>query len=159
MCFWLRHELEPGLGDGALQREIRGVDLATLFEKPHAAPGCGAINCGSRKVVVRCGCKLFERGRIAGHALKRQTGWIYPKMSRLPRTVSEVIRVFDTVRPRLQRLGRLVASYELMERRRVLHAEVLRAAGSTDLAGVTGALGEMWSTLGDSVRDNPRVAP
>ena len=39
--------------------------------------------------------------RIAGHALRRQTGWIYPKMSRLPRTVSEVIRVFDTVRPRL----------------------------------------------------------
>jgi DNA-binding transcriptional LysR family regulator len=39
--------------------------------------------------------------RIAGHALKRQTGWLYPKMSRLPRTVSEVIRVFDTVRPGL----------------------------------------------------------
>ena len=39
--------------------------------------------------------------RIAGHPLKRQTGWLYPKMSRLPRTVSEVIRVFDSVRPRL----------------------------------------------------------
>ena len=39
--------------------------------------------------------------RIAGHALRRQTGWIYPKMSRLPRMVAEVIRVFDTVRPRL----------------------------------------------------------
>lgn len=39
--------------------------------------------------------------RVAGHALKRQTGWLYPKMSRLPRTVSEVIRVFETVLPRL----------------------------------------------------------
>jgi DNA-binding transcriptional LysR family regulator len=39
--------------------------------------------------------------RIAGHSLKRQTGWLYPKMSRLPRTVSEVIRVFETVLPRL----------------------------------------------------------
>lgn len=39
--------------------------------------------------------------RIAGHALVRETGWIYPKMSRLPRTVSEVIRIFETVRPRL----------------------------------------------------------
>jgi DNA-binding transcriptional LysR family regulator len=39
--------------------------------------------------------------RIAGHALKRQTGWLYPKMSRLPRTVSEVIRIFETVLPRL----------------------------------------------------------
>jgi DNA-binding transcriptional LysR family regulator len=39
--------------------------------------------------------------RIAGHALVRQTGWLYPKMTRLPRPVSEVIRVFETVRPRL----------------------------------------------------------
>ena len=40
---------------------------------------------------------LFCR-RIAGHALRRQTGWIYPKMGRLPRTVSEVIRVFEQIR-------------------------------------------------------------
>ena len=39
--------------------------------------------------------------RISGHPLKRQTGWLYPKMSRLPRTVSEVIRVFESVRPKL----------------------------------------------------------
>jgi DNA-binding transcriptional LysR family regulator len=39
--------------------------------------------------------------RIAGHRLVRETGWIYPKMSRLPRTVAEVIRVFDNVRPHL----------------------------------------------------------
>ena len=35
------------------------------------------------------------------HSLDRQTGWLYPKMSRLPRTVSEVMSVFETVRPRL----------------------------------------------------------
>jgi DNA-binding transcriptional LysR family regulator len=40
--------------------------------------------------------------RIAGEALVRQTGWLYPKMSRLPRTVSEVLRVFESVRPRLE---------------------------------------------------------
>jgi DNA-binding transcriptional LysR family regulator len=40
--------------------------------------------------------------RIAGHALHRETGWLYPKMSRLPRTVTEVVRVFDQVRPTLQ---------------------------------------------------------
>ena len=40
--------------------------------------------------------------RIAGHSLVRQTGWLYPKMSRLPRTVSEVIRIFETVRPRFE---------------------------------------------------------
>ena len=40
--------------------------------------------------------------RIAEHSLVRQTGWLYPKMSRLPRTVSEVLRVFETVRPQLE---------------------------------------------------------
>jgi DNA-binding transcriptional LysR family regulator len=49
---------------------------------------------------VRSG-QLFCSG-IAGHSLVRQTGWLYPKMSRLPRTVSEVIRIFETIRPRLE---------------------------------------------------------
>jgi DNA-binding transcriptional LysR family regulator len=44
--------------------------------------------------------------RIAGQSLHRQTGWLYPKMSRLPRTVTEVIRVFDQVRPRLDAAAR-----------------------------------------------------
>ena len=39
--------------------------------------------------------------RIAGHTLERRFGWLYPKMTRLPRAVSEVLRVFETVRPRL----------------------------------------------------------
>ncbi len=44
--------------------------------------------------------------RIAGQALHRETGWLYPKMSRLPRTVTEVIRVFDQVRPTLEAAAR-----------------------------------------------------
>jgi DNA-binding transcriptional LysR family regulator len=44
--------------------------------------------------------------RINGHSLQRQTGWLYPKMSRLPRTVTEVIRVFEEVRPRLEAAAR-----------------------------------------------------
>jgi DNA-binding transcriptional LysR family regulator len=43
---------------------------------------------------------------IAGHSLHRQTGWLYPKMSRLPRTLTEVIRVFDQVRPALEAAAR-----------------------------------------------------
>jgi DNA-binding transcriptional LysR family regulator len=39
--------------------------------------------------------------RISGAQLERQTGWLYPKMARLPRAVSEVMSVFETVRPRL----------------------------------------------------------
>jgi DNA-binding transcriptional LysR family regulator len=44
--------------------------------------------------------------RIAGQSLYRETGWLYPKMSRLPRSVTEVIRVFDRVRPSLEAAAR-----------------------------------------------------
>ena len=44
--------------------------------------------------------------RLAGHTLRRQTGWLYPKMSRLPRPVSEVIRVFEKIRPRFDEAAR-----------------------------------------------------
>jgi len=40
--------------------------------------------------------------RITGVSLVRQTGWLYPKMGRLPRAVTEVIRVLETMRPQLE---------------------------------------------------------
>src|SRR5919106_5017502 len=40
--------------------------------------------------------------RIEGRSLVRETGWIYPKMSRTPRAVQEVIRAFERVRPKLK---------------------------------------------------------
>jgi DNA-binding transcriptional LysR family regulator len=40
--------------------------------------------------------------RIAGVSLERQTGWLYPKMGRLPRALTEVMRVFETMRPQFE---------------------------------------------------------
>ena len=40
--------------------------------------------------------------RIDGRPLIRETGWVYPKMSRTPRTVDEVMKAFEKVRPRLR---------------------------------------------------------
>jgi DNA-binding transcriptional LysR family regulator len=40
--------------------------------------------------------------RIADTSLVRRTGWLYPKMGRLPRAVAEVMRVFETMRPQLE---------------------------------------------------------
>ena len=40
--------------------------------------------------------------RIEGRSLVRETGWIYPKMSRTPRAVQEVIRAFERVRSKLR---------------------------------------------------------
>lgn len=44
----------------------------------------------------------FYCARIEGRSLMRETGWVYPKMSRTPRAVEEVIRAFDRVRPKLR---------------------------------------------------------
>ena len=55
--------------------------------------------------------KLLFCSRIAGHTLSRRTGWLYPKMSRLPRTVSEVIRVFGQIRPRFAEEARAPRNY------------------------------------------------
>ncbi len=49
--------------------------------------------------------------RIEGHALHRQTGWLYPKMRRLPRAVSEVMRVFEQIRPQLESAVRAPKNY------------------------------------------------
>jgi DNA-binding transcriptional LysR family regulator len=49
--------------------------------------------------------------RITGHALWRQTGWLYPKMGRLPRTIAEVIRVFNTIRGRFDEAVRAPKNY------------------------------------------------
>ena len=40
--------------------------------------------------------------RIDGRALIRETGWVYPKMSRTPRAVEEVVQAFEKVRPKLR---------------------------------------------------------
>ena len=66
-----------------------------------ATASASASSRGRRRPPTSARGQLFC-SRIAGHSLVRQTGWLYPKMSRLPRTVSEVIRIFETVRPRLE---------------------------------------------------------
>jgi len=45
--------------------------------------------------------RLFCR-RITGHSLIRETGWVYPKMSRLPRTVGAVLAAFKHVQGKLR---------------------------------------------------------
>jgi hypothetical protein len=45
--------------------------------------------------------RLFS-SRIVGHSLIRETGWVYPKMSRLPRTVAAVLTAFAQVKGKLR---------------------------------------------------------
>jgi DNA-binding transcriptional LysR family regulator len=40
--------------------------------------------------------------RIEGRSLMRDTGWVYPRMSRTPRAVQETIKAFERVKPKLR---------------------------------------------------------
>jgi len=39
--------------------------------------------------------------RIDGHELVRDTGWVYPRASRVPRVISELLEAFDEIKGRL----------------------------------------------------------
>lgn len=71
--------------------------------------GISVIPWQSAAAAVRT--KQLHCSRIAGHALFRDTGWLYPKMRRLPRAVSEVMRVFEEIRPRFDALVRAPKNY------------------------------------------------
>ncbi len=49
---------------------------------------------------VRAG--QFFCARIEGHELARETGWVYPKASRTPRVIQELLAAFDEIRGRLR---------------------------------------------------------
>ena len=91
--FFARERVEP-----EVIMETENVEIIKAMVR--SGLGISIIPSQAAASDVRSG-QLF-RSRIAGHSLVRQTGWLYPKMSRLPRTVSEVIRIFETIRPRLE---------------------------------------------------------
>ena len=92
--FFTRERVEP-----KIIMETENVEIIKAMVRNGL--GISIIPSQAAAAEVRAG-QLFST-RIPGHPLMRQTGWLYPKMSRLPRSVSEVIRVFETVRPRLEK--------------------------------------------------------
>jgi DNA-binding transcriptional LysR family regulator len=62
--------------------------------------GIGIVPWQAAAAEVRAG--HLHASRIEGYPMVRQTGWLYPKMGRLPRVVSEVMRVFEAVRAPLE---------------------------------------------------------
>jgi DNA-binding transcriptional LysR family regulator len=40
--------------------------------------------------------------RISGHVLERETGWVYPRSSHMPRALQELMRTLETIRGTLK---------------------------------------------------------
>jgi DNA-binding transcriptional LysR family regulator len=91
--FFTREHIEP-----EIVMETENVEIIKAMVRNGL--GISIIPWQSAAADVRTGQVFCSR--IAVPSLVRETGWLYPKMARLPRTVAEVIRVFETVRPQLR---------------------------------------------------------
>ena len=100
--FFTRERIEP---DIVMETE----DVEIIKAMVHFGLGISFIPWQAAALDVKAH-ELFC-SRIEGHALWRQTGWLYPKMRRLPRPVSEVIRVFGRIRPRFEEEARAPRHY------------------------------------------------
>ena len=91
--FCVRERVEPDI-----VMETENVEIIKTMV--HFGLGISIVPWQAAAADVRS--KALFCSRIAGHAFSREVGWLYPKMSRLPRPVSEVIRVFERLRPRFE---------------------------------------------------------
>jgi DNA-binding transcriptional LysR family regulator len=92
--FFVKERIEP-----QIVMETENVEILKAMVK--AGLGVAILPYQAVAAEVRAR-RLFSR-RIQGYSLIRETGWIYPKMSRLPRTVSEVLAAFERIKPKLLR--------------------------------------------------------
>ncbi len=84
--------------DAEVVMETENVEIIKAMVR--TGLGIGIVPWQAAAAEVRA--RQLYASRITGYPLVRETGWLYPKMGRLPKVVSEVMRVFDSVRPRLE---------------------------------------------------------
>jgi DNA-binding transcriptional LysR family regulator len=95
--FFARERIEP-----AIVMETENVEII----KGMVRHGLGISIIPWQAAAADVRTKQLHCSRIAGHSLYRETGWLYPKMRRLPRAVSEVMRVFEQIRPQFEAASR-----------------------------------------------------
>ena len=100
--FFMRERMEP-----EIVMETENVEII----KAMVRNGLGISIIPWQAAAADVRLEQLHCSRIAGHALHRQTGWIYPKMRKLPRAVSEVITVFERIRPKFQAAARAPRNY------------------------------------------------
>lgn len=91
--FFARQRIEP-----TVIMETENVEILKAMVR--AGVGISIIPWQAAAADVAAG-RLFC-SRIADVSLVRQTGWLYPKMGRIPRAVAEVMRAFEVMRPQLE---------------------------------------------------------
>jgi DNA-binding GntR family transcriptional regulator len=71
----------------------------------------------------------------------------------------ELVRMIETSRPRVLRVFRMLASLPVMDVITACHAEVLAAAGTTEVDRSAEAFHLLWSELGSTLQRSPGLLP
>jgi DNA-binding transcriptional LysR family regulator len=69
--------------------------------KAMVASGIGSTLISNHAIEREVKSGVLIAHRIQGHPLVRETGWVYLKANRVPRKISEMIRVLDELLPRM----------------------------------------------------------
>jgi DNA-binding transcriptional LysR family regulator len=91
--FFLAEHIEP-----RIVMETENVEIL----KAMVRTGLGITIAPYQAVAADVSARRLFSSRIVGHSLIRETGWVYPKMSRLPRTVAAVLTAFAQVKGKLR---------------------------------------------------------
>jgi len=92
-AFFVREQIAP-----KIVTETENVEIIKALVRH----GLGITIVSHQSVARDVASGHLYSARIEGRPMIRETGWVYPKMSRTPRAVEEVVRAFDKVRPKLR---------------------------------------------------------
>jgi LysR family hydrogen peroxide-inducible transcriptional activator len=69
--------------------------------KALVASGMGVSIIPYQSIVNELRANQLACARIAGTIMERETGWVYPRSSHLPRALQELVKTLETIRPSL----------------------------------------------------------
>src|SRR6478672_3115445 len=94
--FFIREQVQP-----RIVMETENVEII----KAMVASGIGSTLISNHAIDREVNAGTLVAHRLPGHPLVRETGWVYLKANRVPRKISEMIRVLDELLPKMGLAG------------------------------------------------------
>ena len=94
--FFVRAQVQP-----RIVMETENVEII----KAMVASGIGSTLISNHAIDREVKAGTLVAHRLHGHSLVRETGWVYLKANRVPRKISEMIRVLDELLPKMGLAG------------------------------------------------------
>jgi DNA-binding transcriptional LysR family regulator len=91
--FFITEKIEP-----TVVMDTENVEIIKAMVKT----GLGISIVPYQAIAREVRARQFFCARIEGHALRRETGWVYARTNRVPRMVHELLDGFDAIKSRLE---------------------------------------------------------